>query len=346
MPKVHQLPDPDELQREASEWIARLNAEDATPEDRARFEAWRLAHPRHARAYEELAATWNAFVAAGPLVRAVSFGQSMSAAASLRAPRRPWYAAAAVVLAAALLAGGWFWTRLTPQPVFQTAIGEHATISLPDGSTLELNSNSLAREEYSAGARIIRLERGEAYFNVAHDTQRPFWVVGGGSWVRAVGTAFNVDLRSSDVLVTVSEGTVKVSPAEPFPSLTPSDGALARLPVSVVTAGQQIDLRGRTTAVRSLAPDDLTRSVAWRSGTLYFENQPLSEVIDELSRYTSLRLIVEDPKLRDIPVGGTFQASSQGVEALLRMLHDGFGLDLQREDGRVYIVNSEANRAD
>lgn len=76
--------------------------------------------------------------------------------------------------------------------------------------------------------------------------------------------------------------------------------------------------------------------MAWRDGTLYFENQPLGEIVDELGRYTSVQLIVDD-KLRSMPMGGTFQASPQGTEALLQMLEQGFGLTVRREPGRVYI---------
>jgi len=347
MADVHRLPDASEVEREASEWIARLNADDVSADDRARFEVWRVAHPLHARAYDELSATWQQFTAAGPLIRAVSFAQSMNEAATSHAPRRRWalaVAATAVVVVAAL---GWlYFDRLGPNTTFTTGIGEHATISLPDGSILELNSNSRARVDYSQRTRVIRLDRGEGFFKVARDPHRSFWVVGGSSWVRAVGTAFNVYVRPTDVRVTVSEGTVKVGSVDTLVDNVPSDDALGKAPTSVLTAGQQADLRGAATATRQLSPAELARSVAWREGTVYFENQPLSDVVEELGRYTTLKLVVKDDKLRRLPVGGTFQASSQGTEALLTMLEQGFGLSVRREAGRVYIQDERGKRAD
>src|ERR1700741_5315359 len=165
MVEVHRLPDTDRIEREASEWIARLNADDVSVDDRARFEVWRRAHSSHARAYEELSETWRAFNAAGPLVRAVSFGHSMNEAAKVVRPRRLWLWAAAATVA--IVAAGLAWYNLrAPGTTFETAIGEHAAISLPDGSTLELNSNSLARVDYAERARVIHLERGEAFFKV------------------------------------------------------------------------------------------------------------------------------------------------------------------------------------
>jgi transmembrane sensor len=214
-----------------------------------------------------------------------------------------------------------------PDQVLQTAVGEHASISLSDGSTLELNSNTLARVSYSRRARTIHLDRGEAYFKVKHDTERPFWVMGGGSWVRAVGTEFDVYLRATDLRVTVSEGAVKVGTA----------------PVSLISAGQQVDIGASAAVMRALSAAELARSSAWRSGSLYFENEPLGEVIEELSRYTAERMIVTDDTLRRLPVGGTFQANTQGAESLLSMLQDGLGVKLRRDKGTIYLSRAARN---
>ena len=344
MAELHQLPDRSEAEREASEWIARLNADDVSSEDRMRFDTWHSAHPRHARAYEELLATWQEFVRSGPLVRAVSFGQSMDAASRTPTPRqrRAYFAAAAGVLAV-VLGTGWYMRQVKAETLFETAIGEHVAVALPDGSSLELNSNSLARVDYREHARIIRLARGEAFFKVAHDRERPFWVVAGDSWVRAVGTAFNVYLRSTSVEVTVSEGTVKVA-GERSEHDTPSDSVLAQALVSVLTAGERADVHGGTAAIRSLKAVELTRSVAWRQGSLYFETQPLSDVVEEMSRYTALRIEIGDESLRRLPIGGTFQANPEGAEALLTMLRDGLGLTIRRDGhDRATIEGQPAN---
>jgi len=338
MADLHQLPDLKDAEREASEWIARLNADDVSAEDRARFEVWRASHPLNARVYGELSETWRQFTEAGPLVRAVSFAQRMNEASEVRWPvgRRWGYAATAAALVLTVVAG-LYGSRLASETRFMTAIGEQATVSLPDGSTMQLNSNSLARVVYSKESRVIRLERGEGFFKVAHDSQRPFWVVGGGSWIRAVGTAFNVYEASAGVLVTVSEGVVKVGSAGPLLGAAPTDERIANVPVAVLAAGQQADLGGSSTATRKLSSTELARSVAWRDGTLYFENRPLGEVINELGRYTPLHLIVDQEELRRLPVGGTFHANPQGAEALLSLLHQGIGLTIRRDGDRVYI---------
>lgn len=338
MSEVHQLPNAAKVEREASDWIARLNADDVSAEDRTRFEAWRAAHPLHARIYLDILGTWNRFTVAGPLVRAVSFAQSMNEAGVARAPWRLGVLAAAGASLAIFVAISYFYeARLAPSTAYQTATGEHASFALRDGSVMELNSNSVARVQYTKATRVIRLERGEAFFRVAHDTQRPFWVVGGGTWVRAVGTAFDVNLRPADVVVTVSEGTVKVGADDP--SFADAHAKIAPLNASlaVLTAGQQANLRHASVAMRSLSSSEIEHSVSWREGTLYFENQPLKEVIAELSRYTALKIHIEDEDLNDLLVGGTFQANPQGSEAMLTMLQQGFGLTVHRDGDKAFI---------
>ncbi len=339
MGDLYQLPDVREAEREASEWIARLQADDVSAEDRARFEAWRSAHPQRAEAYEKLMGTWRQFAAAGPLVRAVSFAQSVSEPANLEEPHRRWMPAA---LAASLLLaviGGLYFVLLPSGTNFTTAVGEQAEVSLPDGSTIKLNSNSVAHVDYRPDSRIIQLEKGEAYFKVAHDVNRPFWVVSGKSWVRAVGTEFNVYVHDSGVRVIVNEGKVKVGYVRTLRNVTPSDAVLGDVAASFLTAGQQAELSAATTVTTGLSSEQLVHTLAWRDGVLYFENRSLGEVVEEVSRYTTTQLIVDDERLRQLVVGGTFQANPQGAEALLTMLEQGFGLDVRRTEGAVYIDN-------
>jgi ferric-dicitrate binding protein FerR (iron transport regulator) len=91
MVEAHRLPDLDRIEREASEWIARLNADDVSTDDNTRFEEWCRAHARHVRTYDEMRATWRAFTAAGPLVRAVALGEAMNEAARQKTRRLHWF---------------------------------------------------------------------------------------------------------------------------------------------------------------------------------------------------------------------------------------------------------------
>jgi transmembrane sensor len=333
MGEIHRLPDMGKTEREAADWFARLNADDVTAVDRTGFEAWLHANVYNEKAYAELCATWTELRKAGPLVRAVSFGQAMNAASAAPERSRRWLVGAvAATLGAVVLAVGWNAYKQKEASRFQTGIGEQAAVALPDGSSFDLNTNSRVQVSYSKRARVVYLERGEAFFKVAHDPQRPFWVHAGDRWVRAVGTAFNVYLRPAGAEVTVSEGTVNV--VNSTTESPPTD----QKPVAAVTAGEQADAQGRAEVIRSLNSAQLSRLLAWRKSTLYFQDEPLGEVVNELMRYTTLKIEIADDSLRNLPVGGTFQASPEGAEALLTTLQDGFGAKIRRADpGHAYI---------
>lgn len=346
MADIHRLPEEGQVLQEASAWMARLQADDVTAEDRARFEAWRSAHPLHRRAFDELSGVLNRFAAVRPLVSAVAFGQSMNDTAAraeadrVRARRRRYHAAWAATLAGVVMGFGLFtYLHSSPGRTYVTAIGEHATVSLPDGSTLELDGDSRAQVDFSTSYRIVHLDRGEAYFKVVHNAEWPFWVVGGGSWVRDVGTAFNVQLSATGMQVTVSQGTVKVGAIAPLLQEIPFQNAvLSRVTaLSVLTAGHQAYVSGSAVKIRPLSAAQLVQAISWRARTLYFENAPLSEVAEELGKYTPLHLVVSGERLRTLPVAGTFDGSPQGVETFLTMLNQGLGLTVHREADKVVV---------
>ena len=337
MVDVGHLPTREDAEREASVWFARLNADDASEGDRSRFTDWLRASPAHGKAYDALCGTWRELEKSGPLVRAVYFGQAMNAASAPRPRRRRWTTpvAAAATLAAVALVAVWA-LRQQDESTFQAAVGEQTTVVLSDGSTLKLNSNSRAHVEYTPDARVVFLDRGEAFFSVVHNVNRPFWVHAGNSWVRDVGTSFNVYLAPSALFVTVSEGAVKVlhSGSDELP---PADAAAISAAASV-SAGEQLKVHGRAEALRDLDEAQINRLLAWRQGSLDFENEPLGNVADQLMRYTSLKIEFGDPALRNLRVGGTFRTSPEGAEALLTVLHDGFGMTVRRDGPyRVYI---------
>lgn len=344
MAEIHHLRSSAQIRREASEWIARLNADRVSDDDRVHFESWRAQHPSHAREYDEVSATWARLADTGKIVSSVALGQALSASTqraiskSIRASKqRAWLSTAAALALVSLIA--WFWSAaFVPRGSFQTAIGQHASIELPDGSLLELNSNSLARVDYTESSRIIRLQRGEAFFNVAPDAQRPFWVIAQGTWVRAVGTAFNVRVQPAGVSVTVSEGKVKVLDHAPSSRSTPSDEQLAGTPFSILVAGQQAKVQtAAATELRAVAATEITRLVSWRQGKIFFEAETLSNVIRELSRYTTVQMIIEEDSLQSFSIAGTFETNEHGAEALLTSLKDGFGLQVRRKGDVAYI---------
>lgn len=335
MADVHQLPTLRKIEQEASEWIARLEADDVTPEDRARFEAWRRAHPLNSQAFEDVSSSWQRFVKAGPLANSAPVEVAVESG-SQRGNRWGWGLAIAATLTVATLLAGIYLQKTSHPPTFATAVGEQLTVPLSDGSFMELNSNSVVRVDYSSAQRTIHLDRGEVFFRVAHDTRRPFWVTAGGGWVRAVGTEFDVYMRPQGVQVTVREGIVRAGESRTsLASMRPDEQKLQ--PWVTLSAGQQADLDATAARKRALTSDELSDVVAWRSGTIYFENRPLAEVVAELNRYSAEPLILEDDSLRQLPVGGAFQAGPRGGNALVHMLEQNLNVQVRRDSTGVHL---------
>lgn len=342
MAEIHHLPDASRVESEASDWIARLQSDDVDESERARFQQWLEAHPSHSRIYEELLGTWKRFERAGSLVSTVTAGHALGNVHHV-ARRRAWLpVAAAAVLALVTVGSWWGWNELRPRgSSMQTAIGQQATVSLPDGSKVDLNTSTQMRVDYRSDARVIELARGEAHFEVAHDAERPFWVVADGTWIRAVGTAFDVYLGPTSLEVTVTEGKVQVAAGRSAPARRPSDTALVHMAHSLLSAGQKFEYNGEGAQVRAATVTELRRSQSWRTGTLHFENQTLGEILQELGRYTTTQLIVEDATLRDMRLGGAFKASEEGAQALLTMLEQNWDVELIRESpDRVRLTRS------
>jgi transmembrane sensor len=189
-------------------------------------------------------------------------------------------------------------------------------VTLPDGSSVELNTASQVSVHYAADSRVVYLTRGEVHFIVASDRQRPFSVHAADRVVTAVGTAFSVQLRPDAVEVTVAEGKVRLA------ELRTAQVAIAsnepQMAVPALEAGQSALLREGSQRVAALAPAELERKLAWRQGLLAFAGEPLLQVLQEIGRYTDIVIEVTDPQLRDLPVAG--QLRIDDVESMLQAL--------------------------
>jgi transmembrane sensor len=172
---------------------------------------------------------------------------------------------------------------------------------LEDGSRLVVNSNSLIRVEMSGEERRVQVLAGEGLFDVAKDRARPFVVVAGRDRVEAVGTRFSVWRRSRGTRVVVREGVVKLQSTVPGSA----NGISAEL-----SAGSIADITAGGLRVRNLALSDIDALLDWRSGYVTFIDATLDEAAEELNRHNARKIIIADPAVAALQVGGRFRASS------------------------------------
>lgn len=228
-------------------------------------------------------------------------------------------------------------TVVAPPLVEAGPAGEGRTLVLADGSIVELKARAEVEVDFSGALRRVRLKRGMAFFDVAKDPARPFVVTAEGLEVRAVGTAFAVQLAAQKVEVLVTEGRVRVDrPLEPEGSAPP-----ALQPVAMMEAGEAlvVDLKpeaGPPPEIFPLGVPALQARLDWRAPTVEFSATPLSEVVAVVNRHARQPLVLAEPGLGRLRISGFMRADN--TTALLRLIELELGLVAEpRADGATLL---------
>lgn len=217
--------------------------------------------------------------------------------------------------------------------LYRTQTGQQSTINLSDGSRIELNTDSIIQVNYSNKSRQLVLLRGEAYFKVAKDPSRPFFVLANDKRVTAVGTEFSVRMDKDRVRINLLEGVVSVDRANSDGEFLPGVGRETQ----VMQAGEQLVAVERQPFQK--AESDTEIATSWRHGRVVFENEPLSRVVPELNRYTSRKLVIGSESLADLRVSGSFRAGSS--DKFAKTLEATFPVRANAEADRVVLNWSE-----
>lgn len=295
---------PQAIEERATRWVARMDAGPLDPAAQAELDHWVAQDPRHEGALFRATVAWRmldrASVLAAPVEPAPAFASDsdVELLEERRKPRRFLWAGGAIAASLALAVVGWQAQSpeapATAQRV-QTALGEIRQVALTDGSRASVNSGSLIEVDYTPAERAVRLENGEAWFEVAKDKSRPFVVAAGDVRVRAVGTAFSVQRVTGGADIRVTEGTVEVWSV---------GHETMRRPVRAGARAFVAELGGPQSPVEDALGID--RKLAWRQGALKFEGDTLGAAAAEFNRYNRIKLEI-DPGLSDERVVGRFR---------------------------------------
>lgn len=350
------------IEAQARVWLITNRERELSDEQRGEFLAWLRASPMHVREYlvlAELAAEMGSVVRTIDedteelitLARAdqddnVTFMTASAAGpdewpelkprepAVRKTVRLTAIAASLAALAIAVLS----WWLLAQWPMhreYRTVHGEQRVVQLEDGSMLHINSDSVVSVDYSQAERSVAMARGQVLFKVSKDAARPFRVRAGATDVVAVGTEFDVRRISEDVLVTVVEGSVKVTKVtEPDQIANIAPPAPLRL-----EAGQQARI------VRGLLPDaqaavdvrmlDVRPAIAWIQQKIVFESQTLQSVASEFNRYGTTQLVIEDAEAANLRISGVF--NTYDLESFVLYLETLQELKVRRDPNRILI---------
>jgi transmembrane sensor len=317
---------------EAAEWWVRIESGELSREEREQFVDWLRESAVHVAEMLRMAEVHGALERFHDWVR-IPAGEDPQAATNVVAfdgalaasveevrsstPRRRWMAGLALAASVAVI--GVCLALFFSAQVIETGRAERRSVTLADGSVVQVDPESRLRIRLQKHERDVSLEKGRALFRVAKDPSRPFVVHAEATQVRAVGTQFGVEQSRQGIVVTVAEGKVAVLPAErsaersPASNGPPPAGRVGSNEVSsgaevLLSAGQQVIVprRGPAEAVRTV---DTDRELAWVAGRLVFDNESVADVIEEFNRYNVVQLHVGSAQLAQRSVSGVFDAS-------------------------------------
>jgi transmembrane sensor len=332
--------------REAAEWFIVIHGEtDPEAEPLQAWLRWMAADEAHRAAFEAVSAAWHhapsSLMVLMPTAQELAddeYDGDMSVAQWQATKQRASRASTArkaeiweglqrgAVAAAAVMAWvavGWFFYQDTSQApswgVFETKVGEHRELELADHSRISLGAKSRLVVDMTAERRELRLETGEAFFQVAKDAKRPFVVRAMGGSITALGTAFDVRAVRDHVTVMVAEGIVSVRGV-------PQAGVDAQQ--VQVSPRQQVtfDIRGREPLLVRDAPN-IEERLRWREGWLIYRNEPLGNVIADVSRYTERRMEVSDHDAANLRFSGAVDRAA--VNEWLLALPEAFPVTIE-----------------
>jgi transmembrane sensor len=316
--------------REAGEWVQRLNeSSDQSVADQ--WFKWCTSDAQNLQAFEQMQSVWQGFSEARDTAL-----HPYSEAARPKQRIRLFALAASVVLLAGV--AGWFAVSSPAIQMFETAVGERRSIALADGSHLDLAPASRISTRFSRLRRDVQLERGQAFFTVAHNATRPFVVEVNGLTVTAVGTAFDVRIDPSATVVTVSEGRINVASEKGAADASP------RLQPAIIRAGvgQQVTF-SKPTHRFSVATVDPKVAGSWRDGVLQFMGEPLEDVVGEVNRYSTRKIILASA-LQQTRFTGT--VSPENIADWLKALEQIYAIQVLDQDaGEIHIQSRDDHAA-
>jgi len=302
--------------------LEKHDSENWGEDDQARLDAWLAEAPAHLLAYWRAEDGWKRtefLSSVRPLTQEVP--------ARRRVPPVWMRAAAALIVLAAGAAGYWRFAGAR-EHVYSTPIGGYEAIALSDGSRIELNTDTSLRTRMQAGARVITLDRGEAFFKVKHDPAHPFIVMVGDHRITDLGTKFTVRRNSASVEVSLLEGRVRLGKVE--------DGAASQ--TALLKPGDRAVATNASISITKAPVGQLLTELAWRRGVLIFHRTTLAEAAAELNRYNRTKIVIGDAAAARMTMTGAFPAND--IAAFVVTAREVFGLNVDNRGDEIVITRS------
>ncbi|SMC80814.1 FecR family protein [Pedobacter nyackensis] len=187
------------------------------------------------------------------------------------------------------------------------AVDEHRKIKLPDGSIVILNNKSTLEfpEDFLGSTREVVL-KGEGYFDIKHNPEKPFIVHTGKISTTVLGTAFNIKAydKENDVVVTVTRGKVMVKNEHKT--------------LGIITPDQQI-IFNKTEMKSLLKPVLASKTVEWQEKDLFFDDVTMDEATVQLAKRFNVNIKFANEQSKDCRFTATF-LKEESLDEILQII--------------------------
>lgn len=319
---------------EASEWIAKLDR-GLTEKEKEHLKIWLASDESHPQLFLDMVKMWDKMASLSQLSDLFEHKPQQSKRQLISA-----FSIAASILFVSLISFGvWHYGEVGNNPqiaqvvqsqdTYQTDVGQQSTFFLQDKTKVALNTNSLVKVTYTNKQRLFELLKGEIHVTVAHNQHQPLSVIAGSKVIQAVGTAFNVELKASDVELIVTDGKVLIA----------ESNVLSEQPLAlenVYLPKQSIALEKGQKArlfegINNVVIDDessIDAELAWQQGSLIFRGETLEQAMLEVSRYTDYQFEFGDEHSKQIQIAGLFKTAD--INGFLVALEQNFNVKYEK----------------
>lgn len=310
------------LRERAGDWLERKDRPDWGVQDQADLDAWLEEDPAHLIAYWRVEGAWERSLRLRVMRPSVS-----DPSRTQRFKSENWLKRIAVPFAAVAVAGiaAVFFLSKPNERIITTGIGEHKIVSLGDGSRVELNTDTVLKVDVSPDRRLASIQKGEAYFQIAHDPEHPFVVSAGDHRITVLGTKFTVHREAGKLEVALLEGRIWL---DENANERGGHGLL-------LTPGDKVVSQGAKLVKLEEPPDALQNELGWRSGMLIFKYTTLANAAAEFNRYNREKLVVADAATAKLKIIGSFPTND--VNMFVRASKQLFGLNVEHRGNQIVL---------
>lgn len=310
---------------EAAAWVAHLHGTRRTADSDRGLQLWLKEDASRERIWEAAAEVWEEV---GELRGAV-LANAIPSSTTERQERvvRPMRTIKIVALAASIVVavvGAFLWMKLAG---VSTGVGEQRTLALEDGTRVILNTATRVVVDYDEQVRKVELKSGEARFDVARSRERPFIAIAGTYRIEAIGTSFVVRYVPERTSITLVEGRVAVT------DLATGQAGIGA-PTVMLEPGQRLTYRAKEAP--SVDAPRLEKVIAWQRGEVVMDGMRLADAIEEMNRYNSRKLAVEDSHAESLLISGVFQSAD--ARSFANAVAQTYQLKVIEKDGRILLT--------